>query len=128
MRQELKVAVLMVGTCAFLAGQEKPTQTESITAQEETVPVLYAQPGLIAPQLQPLSVEIPKAESCKKMDGRVRLSVMVDEKGQPRDVTFVEPLGNGLDMIAIKAAEQDRFQPGTLDGKPVLWPCRSRSS
>ena len=54
-----------------------------------------------------------------KFQGTVVLYVVVDEKGQPRDLKVVRPLGLGLDEKAIEAVQKWRFRPGQLNGKPV---------
>ncbi len=54
-----------------------------------------------------------------KFQGTVVLSLVVDDKGLPRDVKIVRPLGLGLDQKAIEAVQRWRFRPGMKDGKPV---------
>jgi TonB family protein len=54
-----------------------------------------------------------------KYSGEVVLSVIIDAKGLPTNISVVHSLGLGLDEQAIKAVQQWRFKPGTKDGKPV---------
>jgi TonB family protein len=54
-----------------------------------------------------------------KFQGTVLLSVIVDDKGNPRDIKVLRPLGLGLDEKAIEAVQKWRFRPGYLNGKPV---------
>ncbi|MGA3025006.1 MAG: energy transducer TonB [Bryobacteraceae bacterium] len=54
-----------------------------------------------------------------KYQGTVILAIVVDEKGNPRDVRVLKPLGLGLDQKAIEAVEKWRFRPGMKDGHPV---------
>ena len=54
-----------------------------------------------------------------KFQGTVMLYVVVDEKGSPRDIRVVRPLGLGLDEKAIEAVQKWRFRPGYLNGKAV---------
>jgi protein TonB len=49
----------------------------------------------------------------------VVLYVVVDEKGQPRDLRVVRPLGLGLDEKAIEAVMKWKFRPGFKEGKAV---------
>ncbi len=53
------------------------------------------------------------------LQGTVGLSVVIDEKGVPRDIRVVRSLGKGLDEKAIEAVEQWRFRPGMKNGAPV---------
>lgn len=54
-----------------------------------------------------------------KFQGTVVLAIIVDDKGLPRDVRVIRPLGLGLDQKAIEAVQKWRFRPGMKDGKPV---------
>ena len=54
-----------------------------------------------------------------KFQGTVLLFVVVDEKGNPRDIKILRPLGLGLDQKAVEAVEKWKFSPGKKDGKPV---------
>ena len=76
--------------------------------------------GVSGPQVL-LKVEPEYSEEARKArwQGVVVLSVVVDEKGQPRDLRVVRSLGLGLDQKAIEAAEKWKFKPGMKDGRPV---------
>ncbi len=76
--------------------------------------------GVSAPQLV-FKVEPEYSEEARKakFQGTVVLYVVVDEKGNPRDLKVVRPLGLGLDQKAIEAVQKWRFKPGLKDGKPV---------
>lgn len=76
--------------------------------------------GVSAPQLV-FKVEPEYSEEARKakFSGTVVLFVVVDEKGNPRDLKVVRPLGLGLDEKAIEAVTKWRFKPGYKDGKPV---------
>jgi TonB family protein len=54
-----------------------------------------------------------------KFQGTVVLSLVVDEKGIPRDIRVIRPLGLGLDEKAIEAVQKWRFQPGRKNGRAV---------
>jgi protein TonB len=54
-----------------------------------------------------------------RLQGRVELQLIVDEKGRPQNIRILKSLGLGLDEEAIKAASKWRFKPGMKDGKPV---------
>jgi TonB family protein len=72
------------------------------------------------PELIPPATRLTTPEHCKgKIKGRVRLSVIVDAQGAPRNINFLEPLGNDLDKLALLTMDNDRFKPATQDGNPV---------
>ncbi len=76
--------------------------------------------GVSAPTLV-FKVEPEYSEEARKakFQGTVVLYVVVDEKGMPRDLKVVRPLGLGLDQKALEAVQKWRFKPGVKDGKPV---------
>ena len=76
--------------------------------------------GVSPPQLI-LKVEPEYSEEARKakFQGTVVLMVVVDEKGNPRDLKVIRPLGLGLDQKAIEAVEKWKFRPGMKDGKAV---------
>jgi TonB family protein len=55
----------------------------------------------------------------KRIQGTAILSLNVNTKGEPEDITVLLPLGDGLDEAAVEAVRTWRFQPGTKDGQPV---------
>lgn len=76
--------------------------------------------GVSAPTLL-FKVEPEYSEEARKAkyQGTVVLAVVVDEKGQPRELRVVRTLGLGLDEKAIEAVQKWRFKPGLKDGRPV---------
>ena len=76
--------------------------------------------GVSAPVLV-FKVEPEYSEEARKakFQGTVVLYVVVDDKGMPRELRVVRPLGLGLDEKAIEAVQKWRFKPGFKDGKAV---------
>jgi len=76
--------------------------------------------GVSAPSVI-FKVEPEYSEEARKakFQGTVVLFVVVDEKGNPKDLKVIRPLGLGLDQKAIEAVEKWRFRPGMKDGKAV---------
>jgi TonB family protein len=54
-----------------------------------------------------------------KFQGTVLLFIVVDEKGNPRDLRVLRSLGLGLDEKAMEAVQKWKFRPGMKDGCPV---------
>jgi TonB family protein len=118
------VIALFIGLGASLSsGQQAGPSTPppKTDAQQARVKVYAVGPGVTAPELLPLNLTGISAGTCKKkMDGKVVLSVLVDETGTPRNIIFLKPLGTDLDKLALQLVSADRFNPGTLNGTPVV--------
>lgn len=54
-----------------------------------------------------------------RYNGTVVLGVVIDEKGDPKDIRVLRSLGLGLDEKAVEAVRRWRFRPGLRDGKAV---------
>jgi TonB family protein len=117
--------MFVVSGTSFSAGQQASPSAPSRQADTQPAPVkVYSVgPGVTAPELLPLNVPPIPDEKCKKkqrVDGKVLLSVLVDETGKPRNIMFLQPLGSDLDKLALQLAIGDRFKPGAHDGAPVV--------
>lgn len=144
MRWVCLIAVLLGVPAGFADGQQSgsarasaaaagapaastPAPAASTSAPLPAVPVaapvkVYAPSSAIKePRLLPLATPPTISKDCKQHDdGEVLLSLLVDTEGRARNVMFLKPAGSALDRIAIQIAGEDRFEPGTLDGKPVV--------
>jgi TonB family protein len=69
----------------------------------------------------PLPSTFAQPQKCDyAWSGEVVLSLLVDTAGAARNIMFQRPSGSILDPYALTVASVDRFQPGTLNGKPVI--------
>ena len=76
--------------------------------------------GVVAPKL--ISKIEPKySEQARdaKLQGTVKLGLIVDQKGHPQDIEVLAALEPSLDKNAVEAVRKWVFQPGTKQGKPV---------
>lgn len=107
---------------SFSSGQQaNPSMQPQLDTQPTRGKVYTDGPGVTAPELLSLDPVPNLVEKCKKkVDGKVVLSVLVDENGQPRNIMFLRPLGSDLDKLALLIVAADRFNPGTGEGKPVV--------
>ena len=66
-------------------------------------------------------IEPEYSEEARKgrFQGKVLILVVVDERGNPRDLRVIRPLGLGLDQKALEAVKLWKFSPGKKDGRPV---------
>ena len=67
-------------------------------------------------KIQPQYTQEAKAA---KLAGKVRLSLEIDEEGNPTRIRVQQGLGKGLDQQAVLAVRQWKFSPGTANGRPV---------
>ena len=56
-----------------------------------------------------------------KVQGIVRVRVLVDERGSVREVLVTRGLPDGLNEQAIRAAYQMRFSPAMKNGRPISY-------
>jgi len=90
-------------------------------AQEQT-PAVYPVGNGRTPPVLTARKEPTYSEEARlaKLQGAVRVSLMIGEDGKPRDVRVVKPLGLGLDEAAVAAVSDWQFTPGMKDGKPAV--------
>ncbi|MGD0872925.1 MAG: energy transducer TonB [Bryobacteraceae bacterium] len=69
--------------------------------------------------LRSVPAEYPEEARRAKIQGAVRLSVLIDDAGRPVEFQVLRGLGMGLDKKAIEAVKQWQFKPALRDGKPV---------
>ena len=67
----------------------------------------------------PAKVVAPSDLSRRYVGATVVLRLTVDEAGQPRDISVVQPIDPELSQSVIAAMAQWRFTPAQKDGKPV---------
>lgn len=70
------------------------------------------------------TVDPPTTEAARirSLQGQSAIGLIVDAAGIPRDLVIVQPLGMGLDEMAVLAVMQFRFAPALKKGKPVpVW-------
>ncbi len=91
------------------------------TAPGDPVKIYTAGSNVTAPELLPLAVSRQYvSDHCKgEQQGDVMFSLIVDANGEPRNIFFLNPIGDDLDLLALKTVIDDRFKPGTQNGSPV---------
>jgi len=65
------------------------------------------------------SPEFSERARREKYQGRVAITLVVNEEGLPEDVHITEPLGLGLSEEALECVKKWRFKPAEKDGQPV---------
>lgn len=79
-------------------------------------PGLDIQPPRLVHSVDPTFTDYARK---KKISGVCTLSVIVDKTGHPIQIRIVKSLDSGLDLNAIVAVSQYRFEPAIYKGKPV---------
>jgi TonB family protein len=122
-----RIAMAAVAACTLLGGAATAAAlsfevtpqdaAKAGTAQEK----IYHVGNGVTPPLLTHSVDAEFTQKAKeaKYQGVSVVQCVVDTHGMPQHVHSVRKLKMGLDEKAIEAVRQYRFEPGTLDGKPV---------
>ena len=92
--------------------QESGTQAE--TVYDSSTPGLKPPHAIYSPD-----PNYSKKAAKKKIVGEVLLSLIVTSSGTVRDVEVTQSLEKSLDKKAVETVRTWRFDPATLDGKPV---------
>jgi serine/threonine-protein kinase len=120
---------------AAAAATTLPPETTPATAPTPpptTVPpirpgalVQLSDPGVMAPvALTTPSLQYPPIALRQGIEGRVELTILVDEKGNVTDARVTTGAGgrSGLNEAAMENARKRRYRPGTKDGVPIkVW-------
>jgi protein TonB len=61
----------------------------------------------------------PELARRNRVEGQVLLQAVIDREGRVKRVRVLQPQPMGLSEAAVAAVEQWRFEPATLQGKPV---------
>lgn len=109
--------------------QEAPkTDTQSSTPQEQPVPepptqekpIAEPQADVVKPVLiHRVNPEYPEIARKSRIQGVVILDATVTREGAVENLKVVRGLHPILDQSAMKAVQQWRYKPATLNGKPI---------
>jgi hypothetical protein len=144
----LLAAVLCLSLCSH--AQTPNTKESSLTASAEGAPIPPSSsarfpasfpPAPAANRVRPVSQGVVPPRLIKMVEmkddgnqhlhisGRKRIVLVyltVNEAGQPTDLNIPEPVDDALDVEVLAAVGKFRYEPGTLDGKPVAVPVHLR--
>jgi TonB family protein len=122
-----RIAMAAVAACALLGGAVTAaalsfdvTPQDGATAATAPEKIYHVGHGVTAPRLtHSVDAEFTQKAKQAKYQGVSVVQCVVDTNGMPQHVHTVRKLRMGLDEKAIEAVRQYRFEPGTLNGKPV---------
>jgi len=123
----LVVAVLMLIPVVAPAQQELAQSTDAgpmdikpMAPKPGDDGVYLAGLGVVPPMvIQRVPAAYPADASPDAAEGDCVLSMVVGTDGVPTDVQVVRSHGASFDAAAVAAVKQSKFDPGTVDGKPV---------
>ncbi len=69
--------------------------------------------------MRQIQVSYPQQAKEARIEGAVRLSVLINELGQVREVSVLEGPGYGLNEAATDALKQFQFSPAEVEGQKV---------
>jgi TonB family protein len=113
-------SVVVPAAFAFAWGQKELPPSQE--AEKPYGPTFDAHPPIVF-QIAP---DYPADARASRTEGTVVLSLVVDENGDPRNVTVIESLGHGLNEAAISAVSTWKFQPVILNGHAEAVPSTVR--
>ena len=94
-----------------------PSKPKLLVAKSNEVPCTEELVKAVALS-RPLPKYTPEAENAG-IEGKVRLELKVNERGEVETAKVLQGLGYGLDESAIQTVKRWQFRPATLCGKPV---------
>jgi hypothetical protein len=134
-------ALILIGICATAVWAQASTETQTPTSvdgvptcESKALPDKVYRAGVYrvgGGVDRPKPITMPEAkfsdearallkkQHIKKFEAVSIVEMTVDEAGMPQDICIRKQAGFGLDKQAFVAVAKYRFQPATLNGKPV---------
>jgi periplasmic protein TonB len=116
-------------------GLAVPVAPKNVAPVASALPPAPAKPKVLVAQKTECREELVKAAPASvvrpsyppqavaaKVEGKVRLELVVDEQGAVKNARILHGLGHGLDEAALDAAQRTRFRPATRCAQPVAAP------
>jgi protein TonB len=95
-----------------------PSKPKLLVAKSNEAPCTEELVKAVPPPSRPSPKYTPEAENAG-IEGKVRLELKVNERGEVETAKVLQGLGYGLDESAIQTVKRWQFRPATLCGKPV---------
>lgn len=99
----------------FRHSDVQPTQNTYVLPEPHPIFELTALPRF-SHKKEPI---YPETEKILGREAKVVLEVLIDDKGNVRDINIAKSAGTAFDDAAINAVKQSSFSPGEVNGKPV---------
>jgi len=83
-------------------------------------PVYFSRPPVeSAKAIHKGGIEYSVNARANRTQGKTAILLVINEKGQPEILHLIKDLGDQLDVQSLAGISQWRFEPATLEGKPV---------
>ena len=123
--EEARIAAAATAATTLPPATQPPAPPPTAPALKPGALVQLSDPGVIAPvPLATPALQYPPIALARRVEGRVEVSVLVDERGTVADTKLVSGAGgkSGLNEAALANARRRRYRPATKDGVPVkVW-------
>jgi TonB family protein len=114
------VSLALAAACAMAQSpQATPPAPATTPSPDADTTIHYKGEGVIAPELMEAKAKFGAIDECKKLDGEVRLIIVVDRTGIPQVIQVLKSHGD-LDSMARHVLDTDKFKPGTLNGLSAI--------
>jgi TonB family protein len=102
---------------------DKDVDTVTATKQDLAGPLVSISTVTTAPRIRKeVKPEATKEMIAAKIEGVIRVALLIDVDGRVKEVKILSDLGYGTGELARKAFLQCEFEPAMRDGKPVaVW-------
>lgn len=108
------ILFLILGSDAAFATGTINTDSTEIYTVVDTMPEIIG--GIEAVYT---AIDYPKEALEKKIQGRVFIKFVIDEKGEVRNPVVLKDIGAGCGEAAVEGIKNVSFSPGLLNGEPV---------
>jgi TonB family protein len=88
-------------------------------ADSKDEPILDMAPGIVPPRVTHQVNPAYKDEEGFRITGSVIVGLVVNYKGEPKEVHVVRSLEKTVDQSAVEAVQQWQFEAARKDGQPV---------
>jgi len=102
-------------TKPLLPAVEEPPKQEASAPEEPLIVVGDVRPPELTQRIEP---SYPEPARIARIEGRVILQAVIDERGAVEDVRVLRSVPT-LDAAAVAAVRQWRYRPALLEGRPV---------
>ncbi len=117
-----RIAAYWKPDASAIAAFRKPGNThEEYGVLEGNRKVFGVKAGIVSPPRPMYDPDPPYTDAARKdkLQGITVLRLVVNENGLPEIIEITKNLGDGLDLAALDAISQWRFQPAKMNGTPI---------